>query len=66
MKPNPVLDRNTARLLEEELARAIAAVVEELAEKLSFSPDKQTMHFMAKAATATYEAVAAHAARSKP
>lgn len=40
--------------LEPELERAIADVVDRL--ELPIGPDKRTMHLMAKAATAVYEA----------
>ena len=50
------LDEKTVRRLERELERAIAEVVARLGvRKLPLLPSQQTMHLMAKAATAVYE-----------
>ena len=50
------LDEKTVRKLERELERAIAEVVAHLGvRKLPLLPSQQTMHLMAKAATAVYE-----------
>ena len=50
------LDEKTVRKLERELERAIAEVVARLGvRRLPLLPSQQTMHLMAKAATAVYE-----------
>ncbi len=53
------LDEKTVRKLERELEKAIAETVVGMGLKnLPLLPDGHTMHMMAKAATAVYEAVA--------
>ena len=59
----PVLDRQTTARLEVEIERAIARVIEQHEEDLPVGPDQPTMHLMAKAAVATYEAAVHHARR---
>ena len=53
------MDRKTVEKLESKIEEAIANVVTTLGrKKLPLLPDRHTMHMMAKAATAVYEAVA--------
>lgn len=59
----PALDRQTTKRLEAELERAIAHVIEQHDDDLPIGPDQPTMHLMAKAAVAAYEAAAHHARR---
>jgi hypothetical protein len=51
------MDGKTARKLERELEQAIAGIVVRLGfRKLPMLPSQHTMHLMAKAAVAVYEA----------
>jgi MinD-like ATPase involved in chromosome partitioning or flagellar assembly len=51
------MDPQTVNRLEEEIEEAIADVVVEMGrKKLPLVPGRQTMHLMAKAAVAVYEA----------
>ncbi|MFO0914763.1 MAG: hypothetical protein U0795_17525 [Pirellulales bacterium] len=51
------LDEKTVRKLERELEKAIVDVVIGMGlKKIPLLPDQHTMHLMAKAATAVYEA----------
>lgn len=56
------MDQKTVRKLEQELEEAIAQVivVKMGLKKLPLLPNRQTMHLMAKAAAAVYEAAEAN------
>ena len=52
-----MMEQKTVRKLEQELAEAVAGVIVRMGlKKLPLLPDRQTMHLMAKAAVAVYEA----------
>ncbi|MEM8733103.1 MAG: hypothetical protein AAGG44_02710 [Planctomycetota bacterium] len=53
------LDPAIQQELEEAVEQAIADVIEEYESSLPLGPDQPTMHCMAKAAVAAYEAAAA-------
>lgn len=58
---NEALDEKTVRKLEGKLKDAIAQVIVKMGlKRLPLLPSDQTMHLMAKAATAVYEAAAAN------
>jgi hypothetical protein len=58
---NEALDEKTVRNLEGKLKDAIALVIVKMGlKRLPLLPPGRTMHLMAKAATAVYEAAAAN------
>jgi hypothetical protein len=58
---NEPMGEKTVRKLEEKLKEAIAQVIMKMGQKrLPLLPCDQTMHLMAKAASAVYEAAAAN------
>ncbi len=51
------MDQKTVKTLEEKIEEAIAEIVVKMGlKKLPLLPDRRTMHLMAKAAVAVYEA----------
>jgi TfoX/Sxy family transcriptional regulator of competence genes len=55
------MDRKSVEKLERQLEDAMAEVIKKMSrKKLPHLPDRHTLHMMAKAATAVYEAVAAN------
>lgn len=55
------MDRKSVEKLEGQLEEAMAEVINKMGrKKLPHRPDRHTIHMMAKAATAVYEAVAAN------
>jgi hypothetical protein len=58
---NEPMDEESVRKLEEKLKEAIVQVILKMGlKRLPLLPCDQTMHLMAKAATAVYEAAAAN------
>lgn len=56
--PKPGMPREVVHELEHELEDAIARVLEEYGDEIPLGPDRRLVQFMAKAATAAYEAAA--------
>ena len=55
------MDRKSVEKLEGQLEDAMAEVINKMGrKKLPHVPDRHTLHMMAKAATAAYEAVASN------
>jgi hypothetical protein len=53
------MDQKTVEKLEEKIEEAVAEIVVKMGlKKLPLLPDRRTMHLMAKAAVAVYEAAA--------
>ena len=52
------MEQQVVSTLEREMEKAIAGVMDRLEKRLPFVPPDRTVHSMAKAAVAVYEAVA--------
>jgi hypothetical protein len=61
------MDHKTVTKLESEIEEAIAELIVKMGlKKLPLLPSRQTMHLMAKAAVAVFEAAVANSDRGRP